>query len=220
MPSAADYIALGGLTRRYRNINTGETISRRQYDKLFRLGPRGIASYEQLAQQRARQGFAPLARTKERVGRVVERIARGEKRSEALRTEGLSGVTLRRREDDYGAIVYDRKERRNRLVAAGRVSFYDAGGISHDDVPFGPRDLRNMSAYMNAMRHALTTGDTTALSSFVGVTVYDVFGNPYNLLTNVDAYISLAGVVEIDDFFESGQIEVAPAMIPQSSHAA
>ncbi len=220
MPTAADFVALGGLTRRYRNITTGETISRRQYDKLFRLAPRGITSYEQLAQQRARQGFAPLVRTKERVGNVIARITRGESRSAALRAEGMSGETLRRREDDYGAITYDRKTKKSQLVAAGRVSFYDAGGIAHDDVLFGPRELRTMSAYMNAMRHALTTGNTAALSSFVGVTVYDVFGNPYNLLTNVDAYISLAGVVEIDDFFESGQIEVTPGMIPRASQAA
>ncbi len=220
MATAADFVALGGLTRRYRNVNTGETISRRQYDKLFRLGPRGIKSYEALAGQRARQGFAPLARTKERIGNVVRRIAGGESRADALRAEGLSAATLRRREDDYGAIIYDRRSKKNQLVAAGRVSFYDASGVAHDDVLFGPRELRNMSAYMNAMRHALTTGNTAALSSFVGVTVYDVFGNPYSLLTNVDAYLSLAGVVEIDDFFESGQIEVAPAMIPQSSQAA
>jgi len=211
MPSAADYIALGGRTRRYRNLTTGETISRRQYDTLFRLGPRGIPSYEALARQRARQGFSPLARTRERVGRVVERIHSGESRASALRAEGLSGETLRRYDQGRGVLIYNRRERRTEIHAAGRATFYDANGVLHTDVPFDHREIRTMSAYLNAMRSALG-GRPAALASFAGVTVTDIFGNSYSLMTDADAFRFVAGTIEPDDFFKSGDFIVsAPA---------
>lgn len=218
MPTAADYVALGGLTRRFRNIHTGETISRRQYDKLFRLGPRGISSYEELARRRA----SPLARTKEKVGRVVERIFRGESRKEALRTEGLSAETLRRYDDGRGVLIYDRRTRRTQVHAAGSVSFFDALGVAHNDVPFDHREIKTMSAYNNAMRSALNgrRSGSAALASFAGVTVTDIFGNTYSLLTDVDAYRSVAGNIEPDDFFKSGDIIVsAPAAGPAGEAA-
>jgi len=50
---AEDWVPLGGTTRRYRNVRTGEEISRRQYDKRYgTLAREGFTSYERKAKAR------------------------------------------------------------------------------------------------------------------------------------------------------------------------
>lgn len=213
--SAADFIPLGGATRRFRNVQTGETISRRQYDKLYRLGPRGFSSYEALAQQRTHAGFAPLARTQERIHRAIERVFRtGASPSQAARAEHLSPTTLRRHDRDRGMLTYNRGTKRGEVHAAGRVPFFDAAGNLHEAVPFDHLEIRTMSAYGQAVKSA-KEGRPAALQSFKDVRVRDVFGNEYSLLTDVNAYLRLEQIHDdIDplDFFQSGDVLVLPPM--------
>jgi hypothetical protein len=211
----ADFVYLGGSARRYLDRVTGYTLSRRQYDKLFRLGPRGVTSYESLARQRAHAGFAPLIRTQGRIQAAIERIFRtGVSPSQAARAEHMSPETLRRHDRDRGILRYNRSTRRGEIHAAGRVSFFDDAGALHHDIPFDRRDIRTMSAYGAALK-AAKEGRLVALQSFKGVRVHDVFGNDYSLLTDINAYLRLEQIYgDIDplDFFQSGDQLVAPPM--------
>jgi hypothetical protein len=49
---ATDFRPLGGSSRRYLHITTGETLSRRQFDQLFRLPAQGYRSFEEKAAAR------------------------------------------------------------------------------------------------------------------------------------------------------------------------
>ncbi|MGO8949296.1 MAG: hypothetical protein ACLQUY_16925 [Ktedonobacterales bacterium] len=216
METAADYVRLPGASRRYRNTNTGETISRRQYDRLYRLGPCGFSSYEGLARQRAHAGFAPLARTQERIHRAIEWVFRtGVSPSQAARAEHLSPTTLRRYDRDRGVLGYNRRTRRGEVHTAGRVPFFDAAGNLHEAVPFDQREIRTMSAYGAAVK-AAKEGHPRTLQSFADVRVRDVFGNEYTLLTDINAYLRLEQMNDdIDplDFFQSGDELVLPPLL-------
>src|SRR5712691_278261 len=208
-----DYVFLGGKARRYLDTTTGETISRRRYDKLFRLEPRGLSSYEALARQRAQAGFIPLARTVERVNAAIGRVFRtGASPTQAARAEHLSPETLRRYDRERGILRYNRRTRRGEVHAAGRVSFFDANGQLQDGVPFDHSELRTMSAYAQAAK-AAKQGRPAALQSFATVRVRDVFGTQYTLLTNINAYLRLEQVhadMEPLDFFQSGDEAILP----------
>jgi hypothetical protein len=201
-----DYMALGGGARRFRDVTTGETISRRQYDKLFRLGPRGIPSYETLASARARAGFQPLRRTREAVGRIIGRVAGGERMPTAARAEGVTAATVRRADQRRGTLAYNRHTRRWEVWAAGTVSFFDGSGTLHRDVPFDHVEIYTMSAYGHALK-AAKAGRPAALRSFQGLTVRDLYGKEYTLLTNLDAYFMLETQYDFDpmDYFKSGE---------------
>jgi hypothetical protein len=201
-----DYVALGGSSRRFRDMTTGATISRRQYDQLFRLGPRGIPSYETLARARARAGFQPLRRTREAFGRVIGRVAGGERMPAAARAEGVMPATIRRYDQRRGTLAYNRHTRKWEVWAAGTVSFFDATGTLHRNVPFDHIEIATLSAYGHALK-AAKAGRPAALQSFKGLTVRDVLGHEYTLLTNLDAYLMLEARYGVDpmDYFKSGE---------------
>jgi hypothetical protein len=216
----ADYVALGGGARRFRDVATGETISRRQYDRLFRLGPRGIPSYETLAKARARAGFQPLRRTREAFGRVIQRVAAGERMPAAARAEGVTPATIRRADQRRGTLAYNRHTRQWEVWAAGTVSFFDATGRLQRDVPFDHVEIATLSAYGHALK-AAKVGRPAALQSFKGLTVRDVYGHEYTLLTNLDAYLMLEARFGVDpmDYFKSGE-ELITASGPATGTAA
>jgi hypothetical protein len=206
-----DYRALGGTSRRYLDRTTGETISRRQYDQRYRLGPRGIPSYEALARSRARSGRPPLARTTERIQRAIARVLHtGISPTQAARAEHLDPETLRRYTAPRGLLSYNRRTRRGEVWAAGHVSFFDADGHLHRDVPFDQREIHTLSAYAHAVK-AAKYGKPTALQSFVGLRMRDVLGNEYTLLTNIDAYLAREAAYQLDavEFFKSGETLVS-----------
>src|SRR5262249_28151028 len=204
-------------SRRYLDPTTGETISRRQYDKRFRLGPRGLSSYEELARQRARTGFTGLARTQDRIERAIARVLHtGVSPTKAARAEHLSPETLRRHDQRRGILRYNRRTRRGEVHAAGRVSFFDASGALHEDVLFDHQEIQTMSAYGQAVK-AAKNGRPAALHSFAGVRVQDIFGATYTLLTDENAYLRLEQIhSDMDplDFFQSGDELVLSPLAP------
>jgi hypothetical protein len=208
----ADYRPLGGSTRRYLDTTTGESLSRRQYDRLFRLGPRGLASYEQLAAKRAAAGTAPMPRTLSKIDRAVGRVLHlGESPTRAARAVHLAPETLRRYARPRGLLTYNRRTRRGEVWAGGRVSFFDAGSTLQTSY-FDQREIRTLSAYGQALQ-AAKQGRQAGLRSFAGVTVRDVYGTEYQLLTDLDAYFALEAQQGEDpmDFFVSGQTLVTSA---------
>jgi hypothetical protein len=69
-----------------------------------------------------------------------------------------------------------------------------------------------MSAYGHAVKDA-KRGRPAALESFKDVRVKDVFGNKYQLLTNINTYYhreQIYGDLDPLDFFQSGDELVAP----------
>ena len=202
MATAADYVRLPRASRRYINTTTGEAISRRQFDRLYRLGPRGFTSYEKLAASRAKSGSPPSSRTEHRIKAALARVAHGESASRAARAEHHHPSTLRRHSHD--TLRYNRQTGRGELHAAGRVTFFDGNGDLHRNVPFAYQTLRTMSAYAHAVKTA-KAGRVAGLQSFADVTVSDVLGNEYTLLTDINAIEQREQVYSIDatDFFTS-----------------
>jgi hypothetical protein len=210
------WVPLGGRSRRYFNPTTGQTISRRAYDRLYGRfsGATLIATPEVLAASRRQ----PRESTREKFFRVVRRVSgRGESPSRAARAEHMSPETLKRYDRDRGALRYNRRQRRGEVWRAGVVTFADAFGQVHHNVPFDHREIKTMSAYAGALKMAqhpnpgVRARGALALSTFAGTTVYDVAGNAYTLLTDTDAYLALKERLGDDpmDYFVSGEERIA-----------
>jgi hypothetical protein len=107
-------------------------------------------------------------------------------------------------------LIYNRKARRTEIHAAGTVTIYDTSGTLHTEVPFDHKEIRTISAYYNAMKSALN-GRPGGLARFAGITVTDVYGHSYSLLTDPDAFRFVAGTIEPDDYFKSGDFIVSAA---------
>ncbi len=98
--SGNDYISLGGKSRRYKNVKTGKTISRRQYEKLN--PPQSLT--KKLGAKKAKQRISKNREANARYMRLVDDYVRNKKR------EGLT-VTKRgvRNAPQFKHIVRDLK---------------------------------------------------------------------------------------------------------------
>jgi hypothetical protein len=215
-PRANEYRPLGGTSRRYLNIITGQTLSRRQYDQLFRLPAQGYRSVEEKAAAR----HAPRSSTLDRFYAVVRRLAGGERSlTRATRAEHIAPTTVYRVNQQRGTfspryapgktsgkhvrVGYDIRR------AAGRASFWTADGTFHSEVLFDQDMLRVMARYDNAVRWAMDHGDPHRLDPFVGRVVYDVYGTPYRLLAELNALYAVhqaAEPLDIAPLFSSEEV--------------
>ena len=212
----SDYRPLGGSSRRYLDITTGQTLSRRQYDQLFRLPTQGYRSFEEKAA--ARQ--APRPSTLDRFYAVVRRLAGGERSlTRAARAEHISVTTVYRVNQERGTFSprYAPGKTTARSVrvgydirrASGRVSFWTADLAFHDGVLFDRNTLSVMGRYDNAVRRAMDKGTPALLAPYVGVVVYDVYGTPYPLLTDLNALYAVhvaAEPLDIAPLFTSEEV--------------
>jgi hypothetical protein len=218
MPSlrATNYRPLGGTSRRYLNTITGETLSRRQFDQLFRLPAQGYRSFEEKAAARG----APRASTVDRFYGVARRLAAGERSlTRAARAEHIAPTTVYRLNQQRGTFSprYAHGKTSGKHVrvgydirrAAGRVSFWTADGTFHDGVAFDREMLREMARYDNGARRAMDHGDPHRLDPFMGRVVYDVYGTPYRLLTDLNALYAVheaAEPLDIAPLFSSEEV--------------
>jgi hypothetical protein len=202
----SDYRPLGGSSRRYLDVTTGETLSRRQYDQRFRLPAQGYRSFE--AKAAARQ--APRPATLDRFYAVVRRLATGERSlTRATRAEHIAPTTVSRLNQACG--TFSPREapgkhpgRQVRMGydirrAAGRVSFWTSDQTFHDGVPFDPVMLRVLARYDNAVQTAMDKNDQRLLAPYVGLVVYDVYGTPYQPLTDLNTLYAVHAAVEAVD---------------------
>jgi hypothetical protein len=91
--------------------------------------------------------------------------------------------------------------------------------VLHRDIRFDQREIHVMAAYGAALK-AAKAGRPAGLRSFQDVRVRDVFGTEYTLLTNLNAYLraeQLHGEVDPMDFFQSGELLVAPPSLPAAA---
>jgi hypothetical protein len=91
--------------------------------------------------------------------------------------------------------------------------------VLHENVPFDQREIRVMAAYGAALK-AAKAGRPAGLRSFQGVRVRDVFGTEYTLLTDINAYLraeQIHGEADPMDFFQSGELVVAPPSLPAAA---
>jgi hypothetical protein len=211
-------------TRGYANIRTGETLSRRQYDKRFGILAReGFGSYEAKARARRAQGILPgAARGREtalaRYYRVVQRLRKGEFLTRAAKAEGTTPATVWRLDQDrriigkvykpgahgkHGAV--DHYELRRQ----GMGTFWTRDGALHVHVQLDGKNIRVLARYLNATKKAKYTGDDSDLRAFDALPLYDVFGNSYELLTDANALMLLeeayAEAGNVEELFQSGE---------------
>jgi hypothetical protein len=213
---ATEYRPLGGSSRLYLHTITGETLSRRQFDQLFRLPAQGYRSFEEKAAAR----HAPRSSTLDRFYAVVRRLAGGERSlTRAARAEHIAPTTVYRVNRERGTFSprYAPGKTTGKHVrvgydiprASGRASFWTADGTFHDGVLFDQDMLRVMARYDNAVRSAMDHGDPRRLDPFVGRVVYDVYGTPYRLLTDLNALYfvhAAAEPLDIAPLFSSEEV--------------
>lgn len=187
-----DYRPLGGKSRRYLDVTTGTTVSRRRYDQLFRLPAQGYRSYE----HKAASLGAPQASTLDRFYRVVGRLSRGESLSGATKTEHISSATIWRLNEERGIIGKRYRAGKPGKMAvfagysityAGIATFWTRDLTQHNDVPLDQKNLRLVARYENAEKKTRKTGDEQVLQAFVATPAYDLRGNVYYLLTDLNA---------------------------------
>jgi hypothetical protein len=207
----SDYRPLGGSSRRYLDISTGETLSRRQYDQRFRLPAQGYRSFE--AKAAARQ--TPRSTTLDRFYGVVRRLTGGERSlTRAARAEHIAPATVARINQGRG--TFSRREAPGGVRAgytihraAGCVSFWTSDQAFHDGVPFDPVMLRILARYDNAVQVAMDKNDQRLLDPYSGLVVYDVYGTPYQLLTDLNTLYAVhhaAEAVDIAPLFTSEEV--------------
>jgi hypothetical protein len=212
----SDYRPLGGRSRRYLDITTGETLSRRQYDQRFRLPAQGYRSFEEKAAAR----HAPRASTLDRFYAVVRRLAGGERSlTRAARAKQIALATVQRVNQGRGTFspryALGKGTGRGVLVgydihrAAGRVSFWSADAVFHEGIPFDRQMLIIMAHYDNAVRWALEKNNQQLLAPYTGLIVYDLYGNAYQPLTDLNALYAVhvaAEPLDIAPLFTSEEV--------------
>jgi hypothetical protein len=91
----------------------------------------------------------------------------------------------------------------------GRPTFWTNGGVLHEAVPVDGKNIRLLARYWNAVKKATYTGDDSDLSAFGALPIFDLYGNTYQLLTDVNALmLLLEGYEQSGDFeqlFQSGE---------------
>ncbi len=155
---------------------------------------------------KSEQGVAALKRagtvesakvsTLDKFYRVVDKMRQGVPLSKAARQEGISTDTVNRLNKDrrlYGKTYRDAKTPGKRAVFNGyevgahaRMHIFTRAGEYLPHVPLDARNSSIMGRYWNAVDKALA-GDDGDLRRFARVTVYDVNGNTYQLLTDANA---------------------------------
>jgi hypothetical protein len=212
----SDYRPLGGSSRRYLDLTTSETLSRRQYDQRFRLPVQGYRSFEEKAAARR----APRASTIDRFYAVVRRLAGGERSlTRAARTEQIALATVHRVNQERGTFspryAPGKTTGRSVLVgydihrAAGRVGFWTDDTVFHEGVLFDRQMLSVMAHYDNAVRRAMDKNDPQLLDPYTGLIVYDLYGTPYQLLTDLNALYAVhtaAEPLDIAPLFTSEEV--------------
>ncbi len=189
---------LPGTARRFIDLVTGQEVSRRQQMKAQRAAGVPVTSTET---------------TRDKVQRALYRVTSlGESKTKAAEQVGVSPEAAKR-DPRWGQVSYNRQTRRGELHAAGSTSFFDAEGALHRDVFFDRDTLGFMSAYGGALK-AAKAGRGAGLATFAGLTVRDVYGNEYTLLTDINAYQvqqRVYGIGDPMDYFKSGDEVVTPA---------
>jgi hypothetical protein len=220
--TAADYVYLGGRTRRYLDTTTGQTLSRRAYDARFKLSTQGFRSYEAKALARSRVGpeqEPARPSTIAKYYRVAKRLAAGESLAAATRAEHLSPSTAWRLNEERGVIskMYRPGKRGGKAVFdrfsvryAGTATFWTSDGVRHDAVSLDQKNLRLLARYQNAQKQALETGDEQRLQAYAGTPMYDLHGNVYHLLTDLNALYAVHDAlleedIDWDALFQSGE---------------
>ena len=138
-----------------------------------------------------------------RVYQAAANLFTGRARSltEAARLAGTTPRTIKRVSREQGGQFLEparvvSKEGRHRTVGGYSIRPHTEGRIytaDGRDVGLVPLDLRNSSllgAYWNAVDRA-KAGEVDALRPFEHVTIYDLNGNPYRLLTDINTIYSL-----------------------------
>jgi hypothetical protein len=201
-PTPRDFRPLGGSARRYLNLATGETLSRRQYDQLFRLPAQGFSSYEEKAVARR----APRESTIGRFYGVVRRLTGGERSvTRAARAEHISLATIHRINRQRGTFspryVPGRTGRNVRMGytvdrAAGRASFWTSDLVFHDGVVFDRQMLSLLAHYDNDVQRAMARNDQRLLDPYASTFAYDVYGAAYRPLTDLNALYAVHAAAE------------------------
>ena len=151
--------------------------------------------------------------------RVVKRLATGESLTAATRAEHLSPATAWRLNEERGVVSkrYRTGKRGKKSVLsgytlsyAGTATFWTSDEVRHDAVSLDRKNLRLLAQYQNAQKQALETGDEQRLRAYANTPIYDLHGNVYHLLTDLNALYALHDALLDDDvdwdaLFQSGE---------------
>ncbi len=128
--------------------------------------------------------------TLERFYRAARRVVSGEPLGRAARAEHISPETVRRINAERQVFGKRYNEKGKFIGWVGgeypRFPLFAEQGKIHNEVAFDQKTATTMGEYWNAVDDALR-GDDTKLRTFRGVTVYDLWGNRYQLQADPNA---------------------------------
>jgi hypothetical protein len=202
---------LGGTARRFVNLLTGETISRRQQMRLTRAA----APVQPSSEQKYFQATELMRPVSEGGGGLSKR--------EALRRTHFSPETFARVNEREGvALSYDRGQRSWTFiddVYTRTATILTTDGQLHEDVKLTARSFSQYSQLLNDMQ-AVVRGyklegtariprrvpvDASILRRWDGLVLRDVRGNVYRPITDYDAFEAQQAAYDVDgdDFIKS-----------------
>jgi transposase-like protein len=156
--------------------------SHRDIARQLGISPGTVSSYRQ---QFGIEGKTVLGRDiAGTVGRVARRVAAGETLSSAVRNERTTAASVRKYSQDRN--IFDKRDGRYVIGdAIVHMPVMTTDGRLQQGIALDDKTASLMGRYWNEVQQAMR-GKPSDLASF-NITITDVFGNRYQLMTDADA---------------------------------
>ena len=188
-----------------------------EYKRRITLGgQRGISKGQ--ARGHAGKGEVPVATLKQqglfkpsnslierKYYKVLKRVAAGASLSEAAKKLHIAPKTVRKLDKERDALVRDEKTGRYVVKASSEFDVLTRDGTLFKGVALDKYNATILGKYWNAVQKALNGSNTNTLKGYRNVPVYDIYGQRYVLLTNINdvrAVFEQMTAGEAEDFNE------------------
>ncbi|AKH38462.1 MULTISPECIES: hypothetical protein [Nitrosomonas] len=128
--------------------------------------------------------------TLKRFYQAIEGIASGKSLTQAAKDAHISAATIKKLNADRHILYRTPDGRHWETRSAAQFPILTKEGKLFQEIPLDRKNANLVGLYWNATQKAYL-GDASALNSFIHITVFDMHGNDYQLLTSVDDLISI-----------------------------
>jgi hypothetical protein len=127
--------------------------------------------------------------TLERYYQAINGMASGKSFTQAAKNAHISIATIKKLDAERHTL-YRLNKRQWEIKSSATFPILNKEGKLFKEIPLDRKNSRIIGQYWNAA-HSAYLGDTSALSAFTNTVVFDLYGNQYHLLTQVDDLISI-----------------------------
>lgn len=128
--------------------------------------------------------------TMERFYQAIKGIASGNSLSKAAKDAHISPATIKKLDAERRILHRDSDGKSWSTQSTSHFPILTKDGKLIKDVPLDNKNASIVGSYWNAAHNA-SMGDTKSLATFANLTVFDMHGNTYQLLTSVDDLVSI-----------------------------